>query len=63
VLSDEELRADLISEAREHVLDFDWLDVAGQTAAIYEALLGQRTAPERSGGREAAGAEMADPAS
>ncbi|HEY6145159.1 MAG TPA: glycosyltransferase family 4 protein [Solirubrobacterales bacterium] len=59
VLSNEELRADLISEAREHVLDFDWLDVAGQTAAIYETLLGQRTAPER----ETAGAEMADPAS
>ena len=56
VLSDEELRADLISEAREHVLDFDWLDVAGQTAEVYEALLGQRAAPERSPGREAAGA-------
>ena len=38
VLSDPELRDDLVSEAREHVLAFDWLDVAEQTAAIYESL-------------------------
>ena len=43
VLSDEVLRADLISEAREHVLGFDWLDVAGQTAEVYGRLLGSRT--------------------
>ena len=43
VLSDEVLRDDLISEAREHVLGFDWLDVAGQTAEVYGRLLGSRT--------------------
>jgi glycogen(starch) synthase len=43
VLSDEELRADLISEAREHVLGFDWFDVAGQTAEVYASLSGSRT--------------------
>ncbi|HKJ36410.1 MAG TPA: glycosyltransferase family 4 protein [Solirubrobacterales bacterium] len=44
VLSEPSLRADMISEAREHVLGFDWLDVAGQTSAVYETLLGERAA-------------------
>lgn len=44
VLASDRLRDDLISEAREHVLSFDWLDVAEQTAAIYAQLLGERTA-------------------
>ncbi len=39
VLSDEALRSELISEAREHVRGFDWLDVAGQTEAVYDSLL------------------------
>ncbi len=39
VLSDEALRSELIGEAREHVRGFDWLDVAGQTEAVYESLL------------------------
>ncbi len=43
VLSDAELRRELILEARSHVLSFDWLDVAEQTEAIYEELLGDRT--------------------
>jgi glycogen(starch) synthase len=42
VLSDDELRAELIAEAREHVRGFDWLDVAEQTAAIYEGLVKAR---------------------
>jgi len=42
VLSDADLRAELISEARAHVLGFDWLDVAEQTEAVYEALLSER---------------------
>ena len=42
VLTDTELRDDLISEAREHVLSFDWLDVAEQTAAVYDSLLAER---------------------
>jgi glycogen(starch) synthase len=35
VLSDEELRAKLVTEASEHVLRFDWADIARQTAGIY----------------------------
>ena len=42
LLTDAELRADLIAEAHEHVREFDWLDVAGQTAAVYESLLEER---------------------
>ena len=42
VLSDAELRGELISEAREHVRGFDWLDVAEQTEAVYESLLSDR---------------------
>ena len=42
VLTDPALRDDLISEAREHVLGFDWLDVAEQTTAVYEKLLSDR---------------------
>ncbi|MGB3098139.1 MAG: glycosyltransferase family 4 protein [Solirubrobacterales bacterium] len=44
VLASERLRDELIGEAREHVLSFDWLDVAEQTAAIYAQLLGERIA-------------------
>jgi glycogen synthase len=39
VLTDEGLRADLVSEAREHVLSFDWLDVARRTAVVHGELL------------------------
>jgi glycogen(starch) synthase len=39
VLQDDELRAGLVAEASEHVLRFDWGDVAGQTAAVYRELL------------------------
>jgi glycogen(starch) synthase len=38
VLSDEELRGRLVTEASEHVLRFDWSDIARQTAAIYGGL-------------------------
>jgi glycogen(starch) synthase len=41
VLCDGALREELVSEAREHVRGFDWLDVAAQTAAAYESLLGE----------------------
>ena len=43
VLSDPGLREDMISEAREHVLSFDWLDVAEQTSGVYDSLLAGRT--------------------
>jgi glycogen synthase len=45
VLSDPELEARLIAEAKEHVLRFDWGDVATQTAAVYAELVGAKLGP------------------
>ncbi len=45
VLSDPELEARLIAEAKEHVLRFDWADVAVQTAAVYAELVGAKLGP------------------
>jgi glycogen(starch) synthase len=42
VLTDEQTRAQLAAEGREHVLRFGWPDVARQTLALYE-LLASRT--------------------
>jgi glycogen(starch) synthase len=39
VLSDPDLEASLIAAAKEHVLRFDWADVAARTAALYADLL------------------------
>jgi len=39
LLTDDPLRERLVAEASEHVLRFDWADVARQTAAIYDELL------------------------
>ena len=39
VLSDDELRAQMVAEAREHVLRFDWAQVARETVAVYERTL------------------------
>ena len=36
LLTDEELRDRLVAEASEHVLSFDWADVARQVAGVYE---------------------------
>lgn len=36
VLTDDALRDRLVTEASDHVLTFDWLDVAKQTLALYE---------------------------
>lgn len=36
VLTDPELRDRLVAEASDHVLSFDWLDVARQTLALYD---------------------------
>lgn len=36
VLTDDVLRAQLIAEASEHVLTFDWLDIAKQTLVLYD---------------------------
>jgi glycogen(starch) synthase len=43
LLTDDALRDRLVAEAREHVLLFDWADVARQTAAVYAALGGVGT--------------------
>jgi glycogen(starch) synthase len=45
LLTDDALRDRLVVQAREHVLRFDWVDVAAQTRAIYDGLLtGSRVA-------------------
>jgi glycogen(starch) synthase len=42
LLDDDALRDRLVAQAREHVLQFDWADVARQTEAVYEDLRGAR---------------------
>ena len=39
VLSDDGLRAQIVAEAREHALRFDWAQVAGETVSVYERAL------------------------
>jgi glycogen(starch) synthase len=43
LLTDDALRDRLVAEASEHVLRFDWIDVARQTAAIYADVAGIAT--------------------
>jgi glycosyltransferase involved in cell wall biosynthesis len=38
VLADDELRDGLVAEAAEHVMRFDWADIARQTTAVYREL-------------------------
>jgi glycogen(starch) synthase len=38
LLNDDALRDRLVAQAREHVLQFDWADVARQTAGVYDEL-------------------------
>jgi glycogen(starch) synthase len=42
VLTDSTLRERLVAEASEHVLRFDWTDVAERTADLYGELVGER---------------------
>jgi glycogen synthase len=42
LLVDCELRDRLVAEAQEHVLSFDWADVAQRTAGVYRELVGGR---------------------
>ncbi len=42
LLTDDALRERLVAEASEHVLGFDWQDVARQTAGVYAGLLRSR---------------------
>jgi glycogen(starch) synthase len=44
VLTDDALRAQVVAEAREHVLRFDWAEVARRTARIYDRLTSGATA-------------------
>ena len=44
MLTDAELRERLVAEASEHVLSFDWADVARQTQELYDELLASRAA-------------------
>jgi glycogen synthase len=39
VLADDEIREQMVTEAREHVLCFDWVEVATRTADIYRELV------------------------
>jgi glycogen synthase len=43
VLVDDDTRAQLVAEAREHVLRFDWGEVARRTGEVYEHLCGATT--------------------
>jgi glycogen(starch) synthase len=43
VLTDDQTRTQVIAEAREHVLQFDWGEVARRTRGVYAALAGART--------------------
>ncbi len=45
LLVDTELRDRLVTEASEHVLSFDWSDVAQRTRAVYADVLPRRPAP------------------
>jgi glycogen(starch) synthase len=47
LLTDDVLRARMVAEASEHVLQFDWADVARQTAAVYADLRGAVTPASR----------------
>jgi glycogen(starch) synthase len=44
MLTDADLRERLIAEAREHVLQFDWAEVALETTAVYEDLVASAAA-------------------
>jgi glycogen synthase len=44
MLTDERLRERLIAEAREHVLNFDWAEVATETAGVYDDLIASAAA-------------------
>ena len=48
VLTDAALRDRLVAEASEHVLTFDWADVAERAAALYRELTGAGLSPSAS---------------
>ena len=50
LLTDEELRDRLVAEASEHVLSFDWADVARQVAEVYGEVSSTRGPPRGAAG-------------
>jgi glycogen(starch) synthase len=48
LLTDEKLRRDLVAQSAEHVLRFDWSEIARETAAVYEELGAARDAVQAS---------------
>jgi glycogen(starch) synthase len=46
VLADDKLGRRLVTEAHEHVRDFDWVDVAERTVVVYEGLVTRTTTME-----------------
>ena len=53
LLADDALRERLVAQASEHVLRFDWADVARQTAAVYDSPARRAARPPRRRGRAA----------
>src|SRR3954452_15361219 len=53
LLTDDALRERLVAEASEHVLRFDWAEVACETVGGYEGLVAPRRAGTRAAGRTA----------
>jgi glycogen(starch) synthase len=47
VLTDDDARAQLVAEAREHVLQFDWTEVARRTLTVYDELVAHQPALPR----------------
>jgi glycogen synthase len=54
ILTDEETRAQLVAEAREHVLRFDWVEVARQTSTVYRKLSDAHAASQPGAGERRA---------
>ncbi len=59
LLTDAALRDRLVAEASEHVLTFDWADVARQAAGLYGEVLAASARVPLSGGAEAGGIAIA----
>ena len=55
VLTDEQLRDRLVAEASEHVLSFDWADVAAQVVEVYEEAIESNVAIRLKGSSASAG--------
>jgi glycogen(starch) synthase len=49
VLTDDDARARLVADAREHVLKFDWAEVSRRTKALYRSLAPIATLPDATG--------------